>query len=81
VGAGMTEEMTDDEVIRDFEENVVKPLKLNKERVKVVEISQFGYLELSPEEILEHMKAKDEIGMRHIEVHKHYLEYVRRKPK
>ncbi|MEM1551557.1 MAG: hypothetical protein QXH03_02670 [Candidatus Bathyarchaeia archaeon] len=71
-------EITDEEVIRDFEERIVKPLKLDK-TVKVVEITQFGYLELTPQEILEHMKVKDEIGLRHIEVHRHYLEYERRK--
>lgn len=74
----MSEEISDQEVIADFEERIVKPLKLKKEEpVQVVEISQFGYTTLTPEEILEHMKAKDEIGMRHIEINRHWLEYER----
>jgi len=76
-----TETITDEEVIRDFEERVVKPIKLSKEQVKIVEINQFGYTALTPEEILEHMKKKDEIGMRHIEINRRYLLYERQKKK
>lgn len=75
----MTDEIPDEEVIKDFEEKVVKPLKLKKEEIKIVEIGPNGTIELTPEEVLEHMKLGTEIGKRHLEVHKHWLQYQRKK--
>lgn len=71
--------ISDEEVIKYFEKEVVEPLKLKNEKIRVCAIGNFGFEILSPEEILEHMKAKDEIGLRHLEVHRHYLEHIRKK--
>ena len=74
--------ITDEEAIKSYEERVVKPLKAAKKEVKVVTIREgFVVEQLSPREILEHMKAKDAIGRRHIEIEKRYLRYLRRKKK
>lgn len=75
----MEDSIPDEEVIRDFEEKIVKPLRLKKEEIKIVEIGEFGTIALTPEEILEHMKLKTPIGVRHIQVHRNWLKYIRSK--
>lgn len=72
-------EISDEEVIRDFEEKIVKPLRFKKEEIKIVELGEFGTIILTPEEVLEHMKLGTEIGKRHIEVHRNWLKYIRQK--
>jgi len=75
----MPEDISDEEVIKDFEEKIVKPLKMKKEEIKIVEIGPNGTIALSPEEVLEHMKLGTEIGKRHLEVHRHWLKYQKQK--
>lgn len=46
--------ISDEEVIKDFEENVIKSLKTSGEKVNVVILNEFTVEALSQEEIFEH---------------------------
>jgi len=73
-----TVQFSDEEVINEYiKMNNLNEMKtaLNKHNEKVVIVSGRFAGKYDPYEILVHMKLKDELGKKIIDIHRRYLEY------
>lgn len=71
----MAEKISDEMALDHFKKKVLGEIPLEKQKTTFVVVGEKRYL---VSEIVQHMEAKDEIGILELEVHKDFMRWLRR---